>query len=1023
MIELDLGSRDDVRTNGIVGRRELACVQTIDIARLTAHPVALVPGAFIAVGGRGPKGDSNESGKTSFLAAVSLLLGDPEWRLGGGGAASVSALLFEPETAGTSAQRYAAAQHGYVIGVFADAERPAETALTVWCRLSAISPHVLVRWADGQHLAPGESDPDRHLNADDAWRWLGGKNEAGAASYASTLYGDTPRVLAYVAKRGSQRSDPSLLQMNAGAFSPRQIGADLIALTGRAGAFESEADQRERLDAAERRLGEVQRYDQVARGKESETLEKLTQRQDARQSLTEAERLWGLHFARGYLDVLQNENDLTRKEVLATEELAAAEDRLQEATSDLSAFDDKAGLEAKLTSANTTFTRIAGREQAARQAAADARALAASHRAQRTADEPKAAGWSGSPLEECQRDQVEAQQRRNEADQAVWSASEKADSTSSAVVAAERGGEGPSEVIATLVAAGIAAAALFDVVEVAEPNRTEWEPRLRLYADAVLIESGQEERALSALADTAEAVLVVGRDSDLPRPSGIAAAPQHAHIFLAILAERFELQVGSPATVADSSLGVVVLDRHEEAQTGRENRLARARKADESARAELAEKTKELDLAVVQQQFAEQDLTACEASARITDLDTKIAIADQEVSDHERTLDTLDSLRLKAQDAADSARLNVQAFEIAQDKAGAFVELRGSERNQAEAALRTIQAQKDALQVGYWEQGWGGTLEKAESALEAEVRAENTLRRRAGEALLEALYALGIHRGGDGAPSDELAGVARRRQQLMDDPNGQQQQPSFDAVVAPLREWLDSHAEMDSVMAERIQRTQTQRAAEIDLAERECSDLHDGLASLQDAVEQRVRQALDEIGTEFDKLTREAGGFGAELAIETFRPKTPQESWRWEVTPRWRRSAQGRMLSYNSQMNTAQEKLFTVHLVLAALLAAPNPHGRVLIIDELGDSLGINHRREVLRAIAATAQQKGVLVLGTCQDSVLADATTFCDEILYFECPSKTDALNRPTRMLGFDANGERVELLADDILSGRQLP
>jgi hypothetical protein len=223
-------------------------------------------------------------------------------------------------------------------------------------------------------------------------------------------------------------------------------------------------------------------------------------------------------------------------------------------------------------------------------------------------------------------------------------------------------------------------------------------------------------------------------------------------------------------------------------------------------------------------------------------------------------------------------------------------------------------------------------------------------------------------------------------------------------------------------MADRIARTRTQRAAEIDLARRECAELHEGLDSLQDAVEQRVRQSLDEISAEFDKLSRDAGGFGAELAITTSRPQTPQERWRWEVTPRWQRSQQGRMLPYDSQMNTAQEKLFTVHLVLAALLAAPNPEGRVLIIDELGDSLGINHRREVLRAIAATARQKGVLVLGTCQDSVLADAATFCDEVLYFECPSKTDALNRPTRMLGFDANGERVDLGAEQILAGRQL-
>src|ERR1035437_10753279 len=84
---------------GLIGSRQLIAVQTMDIARLTAHPVALIPETFIAVTGMGPT-DSNESGKTSFLSAVALLLGDPEWRVSGTGAASVEALLFEPVTAG-----------------------------------------------------------------------------------------------------------------------------------------------------------------------------------------------------------------------------------------------------------------------------------------------------------------------------------------------------------------------------------------------------------------------------------------------------------------------------------------------------------------------------------------------------------------------------------------------------------------------------------------------------------------------------------------------------------------------------------------------------------------------------------------------------------------------------------------------------------------------------------------------------------------------------------------------------------
>ena len=45
------------------------------------------------------------------------------------------------------------------------------------------------------------------------------------------------------------------------------------------------------------------------------------------------------------------------------------------------------------------------------------------------------------------------------------------------------------------------------------------------------------------------------------------------------------------------------------------------------------------------------------------------------------------------------------------------------------------------------------------------------------------------------------------------------------------------------------------------------------------------------------------------------------------------------MLPYDNVTNTAQEKLFSIHLVLASLLAAPYPRGRVLILDEAPSSL------------------------------------------------------------------------------------
>ncbi|MEU6445062.1 hypothetical protein ABZ850_32715, partial [Streptomyces sp. NPDC047046] len=122
----------------------------------------------------------------------------------------------------------------------------------------------------------------------------------------------------------------------------------------------------------------------------------------------------------------------------------------------------------------------------------------------------------------------------------------------------------------------------------------------------------------------------------------------------------------------------------------------------------------------------------------------------------------------------------------------------------------------------------------------------------------------------------------------------------------------------------------------------------------------------------------------------------------------------------NPPTNTAQEKLFSIHLVLAALLAAPDARGRVLILDELGDSLGAEHRREVIAALRDAALEHGITVLATCQDGLMADVGPMCGQVLQFRYYSKSDPLNRPTAMFGFDANRRRVKLTLDDLVASR---
>jgi hypothetical protein len=109
--------------------------------------------------------------------------------------------------------------------------------------------------------------------------------------------------------------------------------------------------------------------------------------------------------------------------------------------------------------------------------------------------------------------------------------------------------------------------------------------------------------------------------------------------------------------------------------------------------------------------------------------------------------------------------------------------------------------------------------------------------------------------------------------------------------------------------------------------------------------------------------------------------------------------------------------LLAIHLVLAALFAATAARGpdvgRVLILDELGDSLGDYHREAVLHALSRTATEAAITMLGTCQDGVLEDAARHRGLLLYFQFRDPSDILNAPTRVFGSTHDGSVVEQTA----------
>ena len=1021
---LDLGTdataldQPGTGASGIVGMRQLVCVQTFDIARLTSHAVALIPGSFVAIGGRGPRGDSNESGKTSFLAATCLLLGDPEWRMTGGGPAATASLLFEPETAGVSAHTYAPSRQGYVIGVFVDPERPAETALTVWCRINATAEYFQVRHADGVHLVRGDSDLERHAAADAGWAAMPAATQLGARNYAERLYGDSPRCLAYVAERGKQKSAPSLLQMNAGGFTPEQIGDDLIRLTGRASAFENEGQQRQRLDESQRALADKQHGHERISHEEDAQLTGVHARNRSRQQLAEAERIWQLHFARGLLDVLDRETQLTAERDQADEDVRAQRQAAEEAEREVAALSVPDELARVLEAAQGRAEELRRRATTAEQ-----NAIAARHAVgvaqERVGELDLAAdGYSGPPAEQVRTKLSDAEQSRDRAREQLGAARGRRDDAQRRVRAAEAGAEGRAgELVALLAESHIASAPLLDV-EITEPARAAWEPRLALFEHAVVIAPGAMPDAL-AVAETVPGAVLIAGDEYAELPAGVTSAPAGAAGFLARLAAHSSAH-DAPARAEHDQLGVTVIGGFGEPQTGHAARLQRAQAALTQAERELADAQQRLRLAGLAVEAAGAELTRAQAAEQLVTARAALRGREAESAARAREVSELAEPLRAAEATRDDAAADVRGYERAVNAARERLEARQTKHQDAVKHAREAQRALDALQVDYWRTNWGDSAEAATAALAEEPRSEKRLRNHAAELLQDSLSALSIQPDGTGAPTPELAQVAQRRNLVFEDPERGRAPATLAEVARPLRDFLDAHHDQDQVIEERITRARGQRETELAVAAEECERLDRALHTLQDGVEQRIRSALEAISDQYNRLNRESGWFGADLRIEPRRPDGPQERWRWLVTPRWRRSDGGRLLPYDNQANTAQRKLATVQLVLAALLAAPNPRGRVLVLDELGDSLGISHRREVLREIADTAKAKGVTVLGTCQDSVLGDASGFCGEIVYFEYPSHAEALNRPTRMFAFDDNRERVELTETDLRDGR---
>ncbi|MGW9136524.1 hypothetical protein [Streptomyces sp. NPDC055681] len=1008
---------------GVVGGRHLVALQTFDIARLTTHAVPVVPEGFIAVSGMGPREDSNGSGKTSFLIAVSVLLADPQWRFESNGGRYASGILFKPDAAGVDrAQQASAAPHGYVIGVFAEPDRAPASALTVWVRIATTAPYVQAKWVQGLHVADGVTHAERTQQADVLWRELG-SGVVSARRMAEELYGNAPRCLTYL-DTALRPAVPSLLSQQLSEMEPEAIGASLIALSGMTELLEQEETLRGQALDRRVRMEQVRKENEEADAAAENVLSGVRARDAARLALQEGQSQWRQYVAACYVQAAESD----RAHMDKGGELQKAAKKCREAAQ---------GAQEALRAlrAATDLSEAAG---AARQAWSDAQDLLRQAERQRTQLEtrkedlkgrraqllPQADGWQGTSLDTARQRLEAARAEEFTAGRDLHDAQEAVKAAQRVLAEVERGRHGQAgEAIAVLEAAGISAVGLMDQLHLSEAARTVWEPRLSPWREAVVVGAEQADEALRALRSLPGALVVAADPAGAPTAvlDGVSSDRSVSGFLTAL--ERRLAALSSPSGARDHRLHLTVVGGFADPLAGRGLRLQRAQQNLEARR-------RDADSARGVQRAKQAALVLAEGEHRAAAAMQQLA----ELQEREAALDEQLATAVKAMGSAvDGVAEKLAAYEKARDLAAIHTEMVNTAALKAQAAADAAQAagravaaverERERLQVGAWQALWHGSLEEAAAALAVpEGRAPRpALLHRAAESRLRIAYErYGLR---DDQPADMhedlLRGMELCRGLAAQDP-ATPPTVGFEDAAAPLRIRLDGQADMDRVAAARIEAERTLRQSAWDeLVDGVDKSAHQ-LTTLQDMIEQHLDGLFKQIDQAFNQLDlQRTGGHGAALEVRSVRPDGPRP-WRWEVTPRWKRSPYSKYISYRENANSAQVKVYAVQLVLAALLADSETQGRVLILDELGNSLGENNRKDLLASLREVAARRRITILGTCQDSVLTDAADVCDELLWFTHASASDVYNQPTCAWAYDADTGRVELTADWLTAGR---
>ena len=883
---------------GIVGDRQLIAVQLFDISRLTTHPVLIRPGTFVAVSGVGPKGDSNGSGKTSFLSAISVLLADPQWNLEGNGGKSIAGLLFRPTAAGLDpSQQDSAALHGYVVGVFAEPDHPEQTALTVWVRIATTSPYLQARWTSGLHVADADSDAERALQADSLWQALPREGTIGTKSMGQQLYGEAPRCLSYL-DTPLRPSAPSLLSQEMTKMSPAEIGRALIALAGLTGQLDLEREQRNKTLEQRIRLRTAEDEARAAREAEDVQLAAIHFRETARTLLDEAQDTWRHYAARQYLDALAADRAAGEAIAELEQELTVRETEKAQAAAvlqNLGTRDDIARREEEARTRSKGADALVQQLTNNRAVAADRAGILTEERNRLI---PLRKRWKGQTPEES----AAALEKATKKHLTIAADTEKADiAVTEAEAALERARVGRSGLAGRLVdrlhtEAGIVeAVALADVIELDDAARLAWEPRLHGLREAVVVPRVRLHEARAALADVPGAQLVAADPATGPvaQASGDGIRyPAGLQQIIGGLSGRYAYRP-DPARAEDDALRATILGNFPEPQVGREAIIRRAERDLSDAQAWHETAVGETRTARAALKIAEDEDDAARAVRKLdgTDgIEAKLKAADESIAALDTSIGTAEDEQAIARTTLEEAFGLLTTYDSAAKQAKGLLKGAEGRASDVETRLNKAKETRTAIPVEAWRSEFGGTQQDAAQLCDVtpgvQALRSATLLRQAAERLRDALAA--FQRGSDHLPAD-LATVAVEHAAFAD------QQPCGTPVplaraAGPLLNRLQGTADHDRITAARIRDVRNEREQALGQLRIETGQKEQSLSLTRDMVESvidlAIRKVRPDAGPDDHLWCRTGGeqhppgrgsvlGVGSDAEVEAFCKRRP----------------------------------------------------------------------------------------------------------------------------------------------------